>query len=241
VNAAGENAPSAGVSFLNLLAENASASDIRNDLRRQWESLLPGQPTLGHELLARWTEPHRHYHDPRHLAEVLAALPALAPGLDLRLPRLALWFHDAVLTGEPTDEEHSAELAADRLSAVGVPAVDIDEVCRLILVTGHHRPRAGDTAPETVSDADLAVLAALPSRYDESVVDLRRERTGMGLEWHTWRTSVLASRLNGNVFFSAVGAQLLPLAAHANLRRELATLSERPSTSGPLFDGDPGP
>lgn len=222
-------------------AVDTSVTGIRDALRRQWESLLPGRSALRDELWARWTEPHRRYHDPRHLAEALDALPALAPGVDLRLPRLALWFHDAVLTGGPTDEERSAELAADRLSAAGLPASDIADVRRLVLVTRDHRPHAGDTAEEVVSDADLAVLAAPPPRYDESVADLRRERTALGLEWTAWRQALLVSRLTGPIFFSAVGAHSLLPAAHANMRRELAALTRGVPRSGPLFDGDLGP
>lgn len=203
---------------------NDRAAGVREALRHQWESLLPGRSALGDELWTRWTEPHRLYHDPRHLAEALDALSLLAPGVDLRLPRLALWFHDAVLTGDPTDEERSAELAADRLTAAGLSTTDIEDVRRLVLVTRHHNPRTGDIAEEGVSDADLAILAAPPPRYDESVADLRRERSALGLEWTPRRRSLLATRLAGVTFFSAVGAQVLRPAARANMRRELSAL-----------------
>ena len=76
---------------------------------------VPGSEQLREELLRRWGEPHRHYHDRRHLSEVLAALPDDAP----RAVRLAAWYHDAVY--DPTrddNEEASARLAREQLHAL---------------------------------------------------------------------------------------------------------------------------
>ena len=51
----------------------------------------------GHRLLERWSEPHRRYHDLRHLRAVLDGLDLLtAPDPAPASTRLAAWFHDAV-------------------------------------------------------------------------------------------------------------------------------------------------
>lgn len=57
------------------------------------DRLLP----VGRDLLARYGEPHRAYHDRRHLAEVLAAVALLAEHAeDLSATVAAAWWHDAV-------------------------------------------------------------------------------------------------------------------------------------------------
>ncbi|MFT4108870.1 metal-dependent phosphohydrolase, partial [Propionicimonas sp.] len=143
-------------------------------LAREWASLLPGTDELGTDLLRRWSEPHRHYHDTGHLAAALTALGEL--GGAARAERLAIWFHDAVHTGTTgPDEDASADLAARSLAAAGLPAIEVAEVCRLVLVTVHHSPAPGDDAGARVSDADLAVLGADPAAYAASVAALRAE------------------------------------------------------------------
>lgn len=192
-------------------------------LLHRWESVVPGHPDLGAELLARWSEHHRHYHDLRHLAETLEALDLLRP--TSRLEEIALWFHDAVHTNSPgTDERHSAALAARLLPAVGITETETGEVVRLVLVTIDHRPAAGDLAGARVSDADLAILAAEPARYRASVADLRAEEPT--LDESAWRAARQAS-LAGFVvqtplFHSAVGNVRWDAGARANLAAELA-------------------
>lgn len=47
-------------------------------LRSNFDSLLPDQAVLRETVLDRWAEPHRHYHDRRHLADVLRGVDWLA-------------------------------------------------------------------------------------------------------------------------------------------------------------------
>ena len=81
---------------------------------RSWRGLgLPN--SLRDDLLTRWQEPHRHYHDVRHLAQVLTALEELQCSDPVVV--LAAWFHDAVYEGVAgEDEEASARLAEESLS-----------------------------------------------------------------------------------------------------------------------------
>ena len=80
----------------------------------------------GRDLLARYAEPHRRYHDRRHLTEVLTAVDVL--GRHAARPdvvRLAAWFHDAVYDPQAppgANEESSAQLAVDVLSRAVGPA-----------------------------------------------------------------------------------------------------------------------
>ena len=190
-------------------------------LRRRWESVFPESPDLGAELIARWSEPHRHYHDLRHLAETVEALDLLGP--TGRLEEIALWFHDAIHTNSPGEDEHrSAALAAHALPAAGLGAAETSEVVRLVLVTIDHRPAPADHAGARVSDADLAVLAAGADRYRASVRALRAESPQ--LDERAWRAARLAA-LAGfaalqPLFHSPSGNARWEALARANLAAE---------------------
>lgn len=191
------------------------------DLRREWGALLPGQEELGDELLARWSEPHRRYHDTTHLAAALDAL--FDVGGHARVERLAVWFHDAVHTGQPgTDERASAALAEDRLLTVGLPRPQIAEVTRLVLVTVHHSPGPADAAGARVSDADLAVLGSDPAAYAASVIALRAESWSVAdPEWRTARLArIVELQAADPLFHTVIGRRLWSANALANLAAE---------------------
>jgi predicted metal-dependent HD superfamily phosphohydrolase len=135
-------------------------------LAAAWAELVPGRPGLGRDLLQRWQEPHRAYHDVRHLAQVLAALELLCGGSPPRPVALAAWFHDAVHTGRAeVDEQISAELAIEQLEGIRLPAAEVEEVARLVLLTVDHAPESGDRAGSLLVDADLSILGQPPGRY----------------------------------------------------------------------------
>lgn len=141
-----------------------------------WHDLLPGSPGLGEDLLQHWQEPHRHYHDVRHLAQILAALSTVTGGAASRPARLAAWFHDAVHDGvQGSDEERSAELAEATLPGAGLPTSEVAEVARLVRLTATHSPEPGDTAGIELVDADLSILGQPPGRYHVYARDVRLE------------------------------------------------------------------
>ncbi len=191
------------------------------DLQRAWTELLPGRPDLGAELLARWSEPHRRYHDTSHLVAALDALSEL--GGAARTERLAIWFHDAVHAGRPgEDERDSAQLARMRLSGAGLHPDDTAEVARLVLVTVHHSPSPDDPAGARVSDADLAVLGSDPIAYAASVAALRAEAAGTPQDaWREMRLARLAELLTTEpLFHTAAGRHRWLVRARANLFAE---------------------
>lgn len=110
------------------------------------------------ELTARYGEAHRHYHDLRHVAEML--MQGRVFPLDA-VQVWAVWFHDAVYDPRRDDnEEESARLAEARLPAHGLTASDVAAVAAIVRDTRAHVPTQPRSAP--VLDLDLAPLA-LPS------------------------------------------------------------------------------
>ena len=183
--------------------------------------LLP--ETVARDLLARWAEPHRHYHSTRHLVDGLAALEGLGGG---RLERIAFWFHDAVHTNTtPEDEEASAFLAREALSG-WLPSVEVGEVERLVLLTAHHRPEPGDDAGARVSDADLSSLGADEEAYRRNVQGIRAELLHLTDEqWRAGRSAFLHRFLQRERFYiTAIAADLWERPARRNLTRELTAL-----------------
>lgn len=161
-------------SGLRVKARERSASLVHPLLAR-WDALLPEARSVGAELLNRWGEPHRRYHDRRHLLAVLEAVEQLAEGPPPRTVLLAAWFHDAVYRGTADDEERSAHLAGALLAEAGSSGEDIREVQRLVRLTAGHRPEPDDAAGALLCDADLSVLGREPVGYRRYLADVRHE------------------------------------------------------------------
>lgn len=131
-----------------------------------------------HERLAeRYAEPHRRYHDLRHLHEVLQTVDELAAVADdIDAVRWAAWFHDAIYDVHRGDnEERSADLAVRELTDIGYDPKRVDEVARLVRLTATHHPGDGDNNGAVLCDADLRILATDPWRHAEYVHDVREE------------------------------------------------------------------
>lgn len=204
----------------------------------RWDALGLAAPGLGHELLVRWSQDQRFYHDRAHLLAVLTSLETLtretAPaGSHLPL-YLAAWFHDAVYLGTATDEEESAALALDRLKIHRVPAPVVEEVARLVLLTKTHKPEPGDSAGALLCDADLEVLARTPAAYTRYAAAVRREYSHVcDTDFSRARAEILRGLLDGDsLYSSARGQELWEKPARSNLEAELRVLESegRPIT-----------
>lgn len=193
-------------------------------LLQVWNDLLPGEPDLGEDVLARWSHASRHYHGVLHLTECLAALSLL--GTPQRTEQLALWFHDAIHTNNPgADELRSAELAESALRSI-LPGHEVAEISRLIRLTVDHQPGPDDASGARVCDADLAVLAAPRARYTASVAGLRAESPAMSTqEWAASRLARLEQLLASDpLFHTPFAHRHWTPAAIANLRNEFQQL-----------------
>lgn len=208
------------------------------DLLLQWRTLLgrhtasPDVDAAGSALLARWSEPHRRYHDRVHLQGVLEALDELTDGtdaadVDVDAVRLAAWFHDAVYAGAADDEENSAQLAAAELTALGVDAGLVAEVARLVRMTVDHDPAPDDRNGQVLSDADLAVLAVEPAAYRSNTAKVRAEYGHVtDADFRAGRARIIAALLAApSLYRTAQGRRLWEAAARRNLESELATLT----------------
>jgi len=203
------------------------------DLLAAWQSLLerhcasPDIDAVGTTLLARWSEPHRSYHDLSHLRGILDAVEVLASfAEDVDAVRLAAWYHDAIYAGQSDDEENSALLAESDLAGLGVDPRLVAEVGRLVRVTITHNPAADDRNGQVLSDADLAVLAVPPADYRHNTARVRAEYEHVSDDdFGAWRARIIEALLASPELYRCEPARRLwEDAARANLAAELDSL-----------------
>lgn len=192
----------------------------------RWETILPA-PALALDLLARYREPSRRYHDLDHLAQVLTAVTALrAESADIHAVQLGAWFHDAVYDVHRQDnEEQSARLAEHTLTTAGLDHALVAEVSRLVRLTESHDPEPHDANGAVLCDADLAVLASDPAGYAAYVVKIRAEYAHLDDAcFASGRAAVLRHLLGlTRLFHTMAGHERWEARARANLAAELAT------------------
>lgn len=217
----------------------------------------PAWRALGEDLLRRWSEPHRRYHDLVHLQDVLLALDQLSDDVapasggppastpPTTIPSavvLAAFFHDAVYDAVPgRDERRSAALAQRELTAAGLPAALAEDVARLVLTTA---PASGaDSRCDAVDDdaarphdaallrdADLAILAAGPKRYAAYAAAVRAEYAHVPeADFRRGRAAILQGFLDLPwIFATAAGRERWEVRARDNVAREVAELAGWP-------------
>jgi len=183
-------------------------------------------------LSARYAEPHRRYHDQRHVAAVLRSVDELAAaeGLaddDRAVVRLAAWFHDAVYDPTASDnEQRSADLALSTLSGGDVATGIADEVARLVTVTAEHVVGPGDVRAAVLCDADLSILASDADRYADYVRGVREEYAFVDeAAFREGRSAVLRRLLaREHLFATSYGRQHWEQVARKQVAAEITSL-----------------
>lgn len=129
------------------------------------------------QLIACWSEPHRHYHTLRHLQECLQLLEEWGRTHALRHEiGIALWFHDAIHDPARADnEERSARLAARVLGKAGAGAERVRTVSRLVRVTRHGARTRPAEGADLMRDIDLAILGSDRARFEAYERQVRAE------------------------------------------------------------------
>lgn len=197
--------------------------------RRLWGELgakeIPGGAY--NQLVAAYSEHHRHYHTLQHLRECLAYLePAAALARRPAEVELSLWFHDAVYDPRRHDnEELSADWAARTVTGAGCESGVADRVRAMVLATRGHAPTEDpDTA--LVLDIDLAILGASAARFQEYERQVRLEYAHVpDTEFHRGRAAFLAAfQARPRLYLTAPFHDALEQRARENLAVSLVHL-----------------
>ncbi|GAB3665082.1 HD domain-containing protein [Ramlibacter alkalitolerans] len=197
--------------------------------QRLWRELGadPVPNGLYNQLVAAYSEPHRHYHTLQHLRACLAHLQAaasLAP--HPAEVELALWFHDAIYDPRCGDnEERSAQWAWRSILAAGCGEDVAQRVQALVLATRGHA-ESDDADTRLLLDIDLAILGAAPARFDDYEDQIRAEYAHVpGPEFRARRAQVLESFLERpRIYLTPAFHDALEHRARENLGRSLAAL-----------------
>lgn len=198
--------------------------------RRLWTELGAQSIDGGlfNQLVAAYSERHRHYHTLQHLRECLAHCEAAASlALHPAEVELALWFHDAVYDPHQGDnEERSAEWAWRSILAAGCGEEVAQRVQASVLATQSHAAAGRDADVQLVLDIDLAILGAAPARFADYGRQVRAEYAHLpDAEWRAGRTRILAGFLaRPRIYATPAFHDALEHRARENIAQELAAL-----------------
>jgi predicted metal-dependent HD superfamily phosphohydrolase len=212
-------------------AEGTPRSVTLASWNAMWRELGAPHPdeSLFRQLVACWSEPHRHYHTLQHLRECLEHFEGAR--ILARHPaeiELALWFHDAFYDVHRQDNEaRSADWARDAVQAAGLPQDVGGRVHALVMATCHREaPQEPDA--QLLVDVDLAILGADRERFDESDAQIRREFAHVAeADFRVGRRRVLRGFLDRPRIYSTERfAAAFELRARDNIARSLRRLED---------------
>jgi predicted metal-dependent HD superfamily phosphohydrolase len=177
------------------------------------------------ELVARYGEPHRHYHTSDHVVAVLNVLAAFGNSDSALF--LAACYHDAVYDTRSVDnEERSAALARVALVPLHLPGETVEETARLIVLTKSHRTAETDATGRQLLDADLAILGSDAGSYDRYAAAIRLEYAWVPDEaYRVGRRRVLEGFLGRSQLFFFLADAEEP--ARENMQREICALAQK--------------
>lgn len=199
------------------------------------------------ELVARYCESHRAYHNLAHVEHALDELDEVRDlAKDPDAVELALWFHDLVYDiGAGNNEEESARLARKAVVEFGLTEGLADRVSGLILATRHNATPL-DSDAQLVVDIDLSILGQPPGRFDAYEEEIRSEYAPVIEErgaagFNAGRARILRRFLTRPAIYSTdYFRRKYEESARANLRRSIERL-EDPSWTAPVTDGQNRP
>lgn len=199
-----------------------------------WSSLgRPAPAQLQAELMAAWSEPHRHHHDPSHLRECLALWMrwrghCKQPGE----VAIALWFHDAVHDPQASGNElDSAAWAARALVGAGLSSETAQRVYDLVMLTRHHTwtdSHGQVQDAHLMADIDLSILGSPPERFERYDQDVRKEYAWVrSFRYRELRARVLQGFLDRpRLYHFEAAVALFEAQARINLGAALSRLAQ---------------
>lgn len=116
-------------------------------------------PAAIHELIVRWRETHRHYHNESHLKFLLQAIEKLHVRQQITEDQrdsllMTAFFHDVVY--DPVSQQNEEE-SARLFSELTQPLADSDQIVQMILDTKTHAPQSELSG--IFSGLDMAVVS----------------------------------------------------------------------------------
>lgn len=129
------------------------------------------------DLMARYGEPHRHYHTAQHLMDCFERWDrGRSRWADPGALALALWFHDGIYDPRRSDNEaRSGEWMASVAIAAGIDSRRVAWAVRAIAATAHGTVQPEDDGMGLLLDLDLGIVAADRDRFEQYCQQIRQE------------------------------------------------------------------
>lgn len=130
------------------------------------------------KIVEKYSEPHRKYHNVKHISQCLDELFLIEDELfeyQENNLEIAILFHDVIYnTKEHDNEEKSAEFAERELRKSRFPENSIKDIKRLILATKHNYiPKEDDE--KIITDIDLSILGKPKKTFEKYEEAIREE------------------------------------------------------------------
>jgi len=212
----------------------SQATSAWNSLFQQNNKSIDSSKSFGilSELLARYGETHRAYHNLSHIIDCLPILQEFITSSKYNIHEFeiifAWWCHDGIYdTRGKNNEEQSAELAVKFMVDLGIPKISQKLVSDLILATKHDKILETHDA-QILIDIDLSILGASVKRFDEYEINIRKEYHWVSDEdFRNGRATILKSFLDReNIFSTPMGKERYQKQAETNIKRSISRLIE---------------
>lgn len=188
----------------------------------------PGQVFA--DLVKRYSEPHRAYHNLDHIQHGLQELDRVRKfTVSPDTIEFAWWFHDSVY--DPVirgghNEFNSAQFSSEVCKQADLSPDFTELIWQMIMRTRHIRGRAEDWDTNTLTDIDLVILGESSERFDQYELDIREEFSMFSdSEFVEGRLAFLNSFLHRpRIYFTGAFHYKYGDKARANLERSMAKL-----------------
>lgn len=184
-------------------------------------------PQQFNNLVARYSEPHRHYHTLAHITVMFQL--AAGHGVRLSIPQqLAIWFHDAVY--DPMDPGLNEIKSASLLNSIcnencWLSSAIVERAKSIVMATDGHL--SDDHEAQTVIDLDLAGLGFDWATYKMSADNIAKEYCHMTSDRLIEGRRAFIEGMLGRpfIFYTPWGRDFYEHKARKNLETELKILT----------------
>lgn len=182
---------------------------------------------LWNEIKINYSKSNRHYHNLKHLEDLLEQLMSVKGRIEnWNVILFTLYYHDIIYKSTKRDnEERSAELAKNRMLEIGVNEKDIKLCFEQIIATKTHNYHSNSDT-NYFTDADLSILGREPTHYKSYCEHIRKEYSVYpNFMYKKGRKKVINHFLSMNrIFKTEEFHQRFEQQAILNLKQELKSL-----------------
>lgn len=186
--------------------------------------------TLLKNLINRYSESHRFYHNLNHIKALLGHFDSVKPLLNHpNAVALAIFYHDVIYDPTQTNNEQQSVAFFQQQLASGLSTDLSDKASQLILATQRHcLTDVSDSDMAYFLDMDLAILGSEPSAYQAYAHAIRQEYSHFcEKDYRQGRVAVLTNFLQRHrLFFSANFFERYETLARQNLQAEIKRLTD---------------